>query len=319
MAEVGGKTNNNNFQVSIGPEVVISGDNRYIPIYVDVRYYATVTAVIKTSRTLTAANPPGIGQIWINSAPTPSNIADFTADSTVYMNNVAGFASVFNTGNVGIGTTNPSQKLDVTGYGKFSSGVMAGDSLFYNSVQLTNSLGGTTQSWMWAGAANQLYLGVGSVSLANTKMVIDNTGNVGIGTTSPAAKLDVSNTLGGIITRSTSPGAAAYTVIPWETQGAYSGNLVITVNANAWAGYTYDIKIGGSGQSIHHAGAFYNNNGISGIIHSIGDGTLTVSNSGQVVIFTIDVTGMTNPFVTFSIGSGGGYQVKPSDVTITIN
>ena len=91
-------------------EVVISGDNRYIPIYVDVRYYATVTAVIKTSRTLTAANPRHLPDL-INSAPTPSNIADFTADSTVYMNNVAGFASVFNTGNVGIGTTNPSQKI----------------------------------------------------------------------------------------------------------------------------------------------------------------------------------------------------------------
>lgn len=122
------------------------------------------------------------------------------------------------------------------------------------------------------------------------------------------------------MTRSTSPGPASYTVIPWETQGTYSGNLVITVNANSWAGYTYDIKVGGSGQSHHHAGAFYNNNSLSAAITSISvGGALSITQASQVITFTLDVTSMTNPYMTLSIGSGGVYSIKPSDVTITIN
>ena len=114
LAEVAGKGNSaNNFQVSIGSEVVVSGNTRYIPIYVDVRNYGKVVATLKTNRYLTASNPPPIGYIWVNSAPAGSDITDFAADTTVYMNNVAGYNSIFNMGKVGIGTASPAAKLQV--------------------------------------------------------------------------------------------------------------------------------------------------------------------------------------------------------------
>ena len=75
-------------------------------------------------------------------------------------------------GSVGIGTNNPTYKLHVAGNALISSGIIAGDSKFYNSVQLTDSLGGTTQSWIWSGDTDSLYMGVGGVSAANSKVIV---------------------------------------------------------------------------------------------------------------------------------------------------
>jgi hypothetical protein len=45
LVEMSG-SGDNQFQVTLGPEVVISGDIRYIPVYVEVRYYSQVNAVL---------------------------------------------------------------------------------------------------------------------------------------------------------------------------------------------------------------------------------------------------------------------------------
>ena len=248
------------------------------------------------------------------------------SDGTNWIQNV--FA--LNNGNVGIGTTTPyaydttATRLQVKSgaveVATFTGQADADGALATVRVGTDNDRG----IYIEGGRTGTVPYGAIGVTEANgvktAGIRINNLGNVGIGTTSPGAKLEVSDTLSGIVTKSTSPGSAAYTVIPWEIQGSYSGDLVITVDATAWAGYTYDIKVGGSGQSMHHAGAFYNNLGIAGEIKSISNGgTLTISQSNQVITFTLDVTSMLNPFMTFEIGSGGGYAVKPSDVTITIN
>lgn len=94
-----------------------------------------------------------------------------------------------NSGNVGIGTSSPANTLHIIG------GLSAGDSKFYNSIQLTDAINGNTQSWIWTGATNQLSLGVGAVSSGNTKMLINSSGNVGIGTTSPSEKLSVNGNI----------------------------------------------------------------------------------------------------------------------------
>jgi hypothetical protein len=118
-------------------------------------------------------------------------------------------------GNVGIGTINPLTKLHVVGNALISTGITAGDSKFYNSVQLTDSLGGNTESWIWAGAADSLYMGVGTVSAGNTKMVINSSGNVGIGITTPTAKLHT-----GPENWASDPGGKNYSGVAINTSGS---------------------------------------------------------------------------------------------------
>jgi hypothetical protein len=79
----------NNFQVVLGSEQFVSGNHYYLPIYVDVRYYAYVDVRVTTSRLITFNSNPPVGYTYINTAPTPTNITDFSADSTVDISNAA--------------------------------------------------------------------------------------------------------------------------------------------------------------------------------------------------------------------------------------
>ena len=180
----------NGFMVSIGAEVVISGDNRYIPIYVDVRNYSQVTAVVKTNRGLSASNPPGIADIWMNSMPTGVDISDFTADSTVYVGNLINGNSTFSTGNVGIGTTAPGAKLDIVSTGAGSEGLRVDGAA--GGFAFVVKGGSDYTSHIRAGAT----IGVNYVTTPPSNGLIVE-GNVGIGTTAPPIKLYVGTVLTG--------------------------------------------------------------------------------------------------------------------------
>ena len=71
----------NNFRVTIGSEVVVSGDHRYLPVYVDVKYYGGCHVVVRTNRPVTTNSNSGVGSVYIFTSPTGTNISDFTADS----------------------------------------------------------------------------------------------------------------------------------------------------------------------------------------------------------------------------------------------
>lgn len=89
-------------------------------------------------------------------------------------------------GSLGIGTANPSQKLDVAGYIKGQTGLCIGDDC--RTSWPSGSGGNITGS----GSTNYLAKFTGSTSIGNGA-IYDN-GNVGIGTTSPSATLHVSGT-----------------------------------------------------------------------------------------------------------------------------
>ena len=108
-------------------------------------------------------------------------------------------------GNVGIGTANPSQKLDVTGNGIFKGVIISSVSdVIGGQIQLKNfskTANGTASSWniynMTSGYGNSLQfwaydnVGCGNGGLCNNRFTIMDNGDVGIGIMIPDAKLAV--------------------------------------------------------------------------------------------------------------------------------
>ncbi len=142
-----------------------------------------------------------------------------------------------NTGNVGIGTTIPSQKLSVQG------GINVDNGSTFNGVITT-------------GANNALKFGVGTTGEAIgskrtaggnlngldfftahiNRMSITNAGNVGIGTTTPAAKLHVAEANGGFIALGAGDGGL-------EIASGNNGSSYIDFKGNANLGQDYIGRI----------------------------------------------------------------------------
>jgi len=75
----------NNADVVIEGPTQISGDHYVLSVYVRVKYYATYTCLVRTTRSASTSNPPGIGQATVFTDSSAENIADFSVDSTVYL------------------------------------------------------------------------------------------------------------------------------------------------------------------------------------------------------------------------------------------
>jgi len=123
--------------------------------------------------------------------------------------------TILNSGNVGIGTTGPTHKLDVRGPFRIDQG-----SSYDVWIQGGSATSGTSRNLAILGikSSDELRLNLGGeytggVRIQGSKTIID--GNVGIGTTSPGAKLDVQGgaikATGGLIieTRTSDPASPA--------------------------------------------------------------------------------------------------------------
>ena len=106
------------------------------------------------------------------------------------------FLTIKNTGNIGIGTTNPGAKLEIKGGNnnelfldndgsQYTSAFWRNNSTSGGIVQLDNT--GNEFRILALGASNRLSLG----TQASDRMTIDVNGNVGIGTSNPQSKLSI--------------------------------------------------------------------------------------------------------------------------------
>ena len=104
--------------------------------------------------------------------------------------NESGFIQLNSNGKVGIGTTNPDAKLEVLGTGsdevlRIVRGNIQSQYLSFRGYQMASN---GNHMLISADDTKQVWLGHQSTT---AELVVDVGGNVGIGTTSPSAKLDV--------------------------------------------------------------------------------------------------------------------------------
>ncbi|MEI6304859.1 MAG: LamG-like jellyroll fold domain-containing protein [Candidatus Taylorbacteria bacterium] len=174
----------------------------------------------------------------------------------------AGFAtsSVFTVlanGNVGIGTMNPTEKLYVKGNLRLEPtiGTTAGLGSYFSFKRESDNWEPSRIEQLYSGAGYSGILtfltntGASASTTLTEKMRITSSGNVGIGTTTPSAKLDIYGTAGSAnaFTVSSSSNARMFTIAANGNVGIGTENpgtiLNIASNSGAALGYGDGLKI----------------------------------------------------------------------------
>jgi len=256
-------------------------------------------------------------------APSGTVESNLTFDgSLLYINGSGRFTSnllvegsLTASGNVGIGTTSPSEKLSISGNTnsytalQISNGAAGGRSYGFASTDNTNGNGGGK-------------FGIFDFTASAYRMTIDNTGNVGIGLTSPGAKLDIDATSGDTLrlSRDTSNSPSAADWIRWDSVwGPNSGGIRA---GDTWA---WDTQLYGT-QGLSFRGATYssasphmiiNTNGYVGIGTTIPETYL--GSSAKLAVNGVLNVGTNTNIGSFLLGGSSVLSTTNSPNTLTIN
>jgi hypothetical protein len=232
-----------------------------------------------------------------------------------------------NSGNVGIGTTNPGKKFEIVDgtdsikFGKWSTGGYA--SIWFDQASPSNTnygfLGNSTETEF--NAAATIYFNIGDVE----KMRIGSTGNIGIGTMDPQSRLDV---VGGVYAQGESH----------LYQGTYfdpvSGTLAaVKLSQNASASFPsapFSAGINGAaGANLNtYAGYFNNASTVSGTglnygVYAIGNnnyfsGNVGIGNTAPATKLDVSGSFRNTLATTHSLLGGAGNVLVMADNTGTL-
>ena len=160
-----------------------------------------------------------------------TGLTSFTSGGVVYASSTSalatGSALVFDGTNLGIGTSSPSQKLHVNSAGAaialIQSTLAAGNTNVETRYISTNRTWGVGQNIIQTSSIFE----IADITASATRLAIDSSGNVGIGTSSPTDKLNV-------FTTATGTTAGSNVVARFSSNGnGYDANITMGDNVNA--------------------------------------------------------------------------------------
>ena len=199
------------------------------------------------------------GQIFMLAGDTTNVIASKGSGNNAKQLNfnigIAPKVSIDTSGNVGIGTTSPSARLEVQGTNSNTQAAFkvtdSGDSFFEvvpdnNTTFKIGDLDAVGDEAMIVGTFSDITFSKGGT----TTMILDSNNNVGIGTTSPGAKLDVSGSLRAdsvqLFSGSTQYlSVGVYSGAPWINTGSSGGQI----NFGAPSSNTTNVYVQGTVQA----------------------------------------------------------------------
>jgi len=246
---------------------------------------ATSGAILTLRNSQATASNTTFGGIFFNSAPGydfsigKSNVNSTTTLSFRNGNSGASLMDIDASGNVGIGTTSPSQKLHVVGKMKISDDIILAQTNGRIDYDNGNSNGA---------------LRFHSTSGNTERMRITSAGNVGIGTTSPDGNLEI------VATSTVSGASDSVNNVLIGLQSTNRPTIILDTADTTYTNRTWNITNVGSAGSL-----FFGRNGLDVLVMK-NDGNVGIGTTSPIA--QLDVAGNTNQHHSVSTTHNGGWK-----------